>query len=72
MTNRLKKAFDEASKLSDSEQDALAEWLLQEMKSEREWTKQFGQSADRMAELADEAVEEYESGETQELDPKSL
>jgi hypothetical protein len=31
MTKVLGKAFDEASKLSESEQDALGEWLLAEL-----------------------------------------
>jgi hypothetical protein len=37
MTKVLEKAFGEASKLSESEQNALGEWLLTEIESEREW-----------------------------------
>ena len=35
MTTRLEQAFTEASKLSPKEQDALADWLLAELRSEK-------------------------------------
>ena len=35
MTTRLEQAFTEASKLSLKEQDALADWLLAELRSEK-------------------------------------
>jgi hypothetical protein len=37
MTQLLEKAFKEASKLSELEQDALARWLIDEIISERKW-----------------------------------
>jgi hypothetical protein len=37
MTKLLQKAFDEASKLSEGEQDALGRVLLEELASERRW-----------------------------------
>ena len=46
MTARLEKAFAEASKLSPSEQDALAEWLFAELQSEKRWTKLFADFQD--------------------------
>jgi hypothetical protein len=47
MTKVLEKAFDEASKLTENEQDALGEWLLGEIQSEREWDHAFARSQDR-------------------------
>ena len=35
MTSMLEKAFSEASKLPDIEQNALARWLLEEIESDR-------------------------------------
>ena len=35
MTTRLELAFTEASKLSPKEQDALADWVLAELRSEK-------------------------------------
>jgi hypothetical protein len=37
VTDLLEKAFSEAAKLPPEEQDALANWLLEEMESERRW-----------------------------------
>ncbi|MEK6775459.1 MAG: hypothetical protein AABY87_01090 [bacterium] len=41
MTQLLEKAFEEASKLSALEQNALAQWLIDEIISERRWEKAF-------------------------------
>jgi hypothetical protein len=46
MTKALEKAFDEASKLTENEQDALGEWLLSEIQSEREWDRAFAGPCD--------------------------
>ena len=44
MTKLLEKAFTEASKLPEQDQDALAYWLLEEMDSERKWDEAFARS----------------------------
>ena len=72
MTQLLKKAFDQASQLSPEEQDALATWILEEMASERRWDEAFHASADRLKQLADEALQEAREGRTEELDPDRL
>ena len=72
MTKVLEKAFDEASKVSDSEQNALGEWLLTEIESEREWEEALARSQDVLVGLARKAVAEHRRGETKELDPDSL
>ena len=72
VTDELRKAFDEASKLPESEQDSLAQWLLRELDSERRWTEAFSDSADALAELADEAIQDHKNGRTEELEPNSL
>ena len=69
MTARLQQAFTEISKLPPKEQDALANWLLAELKSERQWDKRFAKSQDALSQLAAEALAEHRKGETQELDP---
>jgi hypothetical protein len=68
MSNLLEEAFAEASKLPEDEQDALAAWLLEELKSERQWSKAFATSADLLAQLADEALAEHRAGKTDSLD----
>lgn len=72
MTKVLEKAFDQASKLSESEQNALGEWLLTELESEREWDQVFARSQEVLADLARKALAEHRRGETKELDPDSL
>jgi hypothetical protein len=72
MTKLLKKAFDEASKLPEKEQDALARILLEELASERRWEELFAGSPDLLGQLADEALAEHRAGRTKELDPRKL
>jgi hypothetical protein len=71
MTGMLKKAFDEASRLPRKEQDELAQFLLDEIRSERQWSEASGRSG-RLRELAVEAINEDERGETTALDPDRL
>ena len=72
MTARLEQAFTEVSKLPPKEQDALADWLLAELESERQWDKRFADSQDVLSKLAAEALAEHRRGETQELDPDQM
>lgn len=64
MTDLLKKAFDRASSLPESEQDALARWLIRELEAETRWTALLSRSADRISNLAAEAREEYKAERT--------
>ncbi len=62
MTDLLKKAFDAASRLPESEQDAVAEWLLAELASEEKWEARFAESQDALSLLAQEALDEHRRG----------
>ena len=59
MTAQLEQAFIEVSKLSPKEQDALADWLLAELESEKRWNKRFADSQDVLSKLASEALAEH-------------
>lgn len=72
MTELLKKAFDEASKLPREQQDAIASLLLEELKSDQNRDTAFDHSQDALAKLANEALAEEERGETEDLDPLQL
>ncbi len=72
MTKLLEEAFAEASKLPEQEQDALAAVILEELASERRWDQAFADSADLLAQLADQALAEHRAGKTQVLDPERL
>ena len=72
MSNLLQRAFKEASKLPEGEQDALGRILLEELASERRWEELFAGSHDLLAELADQALTEHRAGRTEKLDPEKL
>jgi hypothetical protein len=72
MTRLLEQAFGEANKLPEDEQDALARFILEELASERRWTRAFADSQAFLSQLADEALAEYQAGKTQALDPETL
>jgi len=72
MTEKLQKAFAEAEKLSEAEQDRVAQWLLAELEDDRAWDGAFANSADRLALLADEALDDHAQGRTKRLDPDQL
>lgn len=72
MKTVLQKAFEEASKLPEREQERLGEWLLEELASERRWEELFSGSPDKLAQLGREALAEHRDGRAQDLDPDRL
>lgn len=72
MTELLEQAIAKVKNLPESEQDTIAAIILEELEDETKWDKSFTNSQDLLANLADEAMEEYTAGETKELDPKQL
>lgn len=72
MTRTLEEAFAEAAKLSEREQEALGNWLLAEIESDRIWEETFSRSQNFLASLAKNALEEHRSGRTEVLDPEKL
>ena len=69
MTDLLKQAFAQASKLPPKQQDAIADWLLKELESERRWDESFAESQDALLKLGSAALAEHRRGNSQELDP---
>ena len=53
MTRLLERAFKDASRLPDIEQNVLAKWLLEELEAERKWDRAFAGSEDILGQLAD-------------------
>ena len=72
MGRLLERAILEASKLPDSEQEAIGAWLLEEMESERRWGELFEGSGSALERMADQALEEHNHGLTTPLDPNQL
>jgi hypothetical protein len=69
---KLEIAFAEAAKLPAKEQEALANWILEEIATERRWSELFEHSQDTLSKLADEALKDYHTGKTEPLDPTKL
>jgi hypothetical protein len=57
MTTLLAKAVEQAEQLPDTEQNALAKWLLDELESDKRWSRAFAESEDVLEQFADEALE---------------
>ena len=72
MTTLFEQAIAKVSQLPPSEQDALAQLLLEEMESERKWGEALAKSPETLAKLADKAWAEHEAGASQPLNPDQL
>lgn len=72
MTKLLEQAFNEAAKLPETDQDALAKQLLEELRSEAKWAHTFAASQDILAKLADDALHARKTGQTKPLDHTRL
>ena len=68
MTELLEKAFAEAARLPEEEQDMLARTLLEDFAAEEKWDATLANSQDKLGVLADEALAEFDRGETQPLE----
>jgi hypothetical protein len=68
MTELLEKAFAEAARLPEEEQDMLAKTLLEDFAAEQKWNGSLSNSQDKLAALADEALAEFEQDETRPLE----
>ena len=67
MTTHLEQAWTEASKLSPKKQDAFADRVLAELRSEKKWDRLFANAQEVLSQLASEALEEHHNGQTKEL-----
>ncbi len=64
MTKLLTQMVEDLAKLPDAEQDAVAAIVLEELDSEARWSAAFSASRAALEALADEALAEFEAGET--------
>ena len=72
MTTLLQRAVAKAAELPPEQQDALAEFLLQEMADEARWDRAFARSEGALGQMAAEAVRENRTGMTSDLSPETL
>ena len=64
MVAALEKAFEQARKLPDKQQEKVAALVLDEIASEMRWSEQFAGSQDALLKLADAARAEFDAGKT--------
>ncbi|HPB39056.1 MAG TPA: hypothetical protein PK125_12970 [Syntrophorhabdus sp.] len=64
MAKLLEKAFKEASKLPEVEQNAFAKWVMDELEAEAKWQETFASSEDILDKLADQALAEHKAGKS--------
>ncbi len=69
MTRLLERAFAEAAKLPDAEQELLASCLLTELVEEDDFDRAIAATTDPLSRFAEEALAEDRAGLTEELDP---
>jgi len=72
MTELLERAIVTLQTLPESEQNAIAAMILEEIENDRRWDESFSRSPNILAKLAASAMAEYRAGKTQELDPETL
>lgn len=66
MTKLLEQAIAKIKNLPDNKQDSIAAIILEELEDETKWEQAFSNSQDLLANLAAEAMQEFQGGETQE------
>jgi len=72
MGRLLERAIEEATKLPETDQEAIGALVLAELESERRWDDLFAKSQDLLSKLAQEAREEHHGGLTEPLDRDNL
>ena len=69
MTRALDAAIAKLATLPADEQDRIAKWLLEELRDDEHWMRQFAPSQDALSKLAAEARAARAAGRTVDLDP---
>jgi hypothetical protein len=67
MTALLEKAMEKVGGLPQEEQDAIASEILDSLADEEAWKDRFAARRDRLRQLAQEALDEDDRGETRTL-----
>jgi hypothetical protein len=72
MTQLLEKAFSQVQSLPDTEQDAIADVIFEELEDEKRWEGAFASSQDQLAVLGMTALAEHRAGNSRELKLEDL
>lgn len=72
MTELLEQAIAQLKALPTDKQDAIATLIMKELEDEAKWDAAFASSQNLLADLAAEAMAEYNADQTQVLNPETL
>lgn len=72
MTHLLEQAVNELTKLPDSEQDAIAALILEELEDERRWDEKFAGSQDELSRIAAKVRHDIAAGRVVEREMDEL
>ena len=74
MSRLMEQAFQKAKQLPESDQEAIASIILQEIEAERRWEDLFSrpESADLLSRMADQALAGIQAGQARKLDINEL
>ncbi|HEV7487413.1 MAG TPA: hypothetical protein VGQ65_17215 [Thermoanaerobaculia bacterium] len=72
MGDLLERLIAETAQLPEQDQEAFAAFMLAALESDRRWDDLFARSQDLLAQMAEEAHEEYCAGLTELLDPDTF
>jgi esterase/lipase superfamily enzyme len=67
MRRLLEQVLEEASMLSEAEQDSIARLFLEELEAEARWARAFSDHPELLERLASQALREHRQGLTQPL-----
>jgi DNA-directed RNA polymerase specialized sigma24 family protein len=68
MNNKIKEVVSKLEGLPEEERESFAAFVLQELESDERWSELLHKSNKALTNLANEALQEYKSGETKKLD----
>ena len=71
MTKLLDRAIQEVARLPETDQDRIAQLIIEELQAEAAWDERFQRSQDKLSELARAAAEEIGRGDVRDDDPGS-
>ena len=72
MTRMLDTVVAKLATLPAEEQDRLAQWLLEELRDDERWGRQFRDSQDALSKLAAEARAERSAGRPRSIEPEKV
>jgi hypothetical protein len=67
MTDLLQQAIAEIQKLPDTDQDAIAALILEEITDEQRWGKAFANSQDQLSRLAEKVRADIQAGRVRDV-----